>query len=87
MGDVTSALGPILILVGINAGPLIGAIIGTLAGVLSTVVGRSLQELARTEPPPIEVPAAPPAVVTSSNTASNTPTVNQVPIRICFGLH
>lgn len=75
VGDLASFAGPILIMVGVNAGPTIGALIGTLAGALSVVVGQGLQELARTEPPIISIPTEPPLVTT---TTIATPAVNQV---------
>ena len=75
LGDLSELVGPILILVGISSGPVIGALIGTLAGALSVVVGQGLQELARTEPPIISIPTEPPLVTT---TTIATPAVNQV---------
>ena len=76
VGDLASFAGPIMIMVGVNAGPTIGALIGTLAGALSVVVGQGLQELARTEPPIISIPTEPPLVTTTTTIA--TPAVNQV---------
>ena len=75
-GDLAELAGPILILAGISSGPAIGALIGTLAGALSVVVGQGLQELARTEPPIINIPTEPPLVTTTTTQQAVNP--NQV---------
>ena len=66
VGGLAEFAGPILIMVGVNAGPAIGALIGTLAGAISVIVGQGLQELARTEPPIINIPTEPPLVTTTT---------------------
>ena len=74
-GEGLEFLGPILILIGVTAGPLIGALLGTLGGALSVVVGQGLQEFARTEPPVVVIPTQAPTVATTTTTVA---TVNQV---------
>ena len=73
-GEGLELLGPILILIGVTAGPLIGALLGTLGGALSVVVGQGLQELARTEPPPIVIPTQAPTVATTTTASTSTTT-------------
>ena len=74
-GNLAEALGPILALVGINAGPIVGALIGTLAGAISILVGQGLQELARTEPPVVVIPPSPPIIVPTTTTTTPSPVV------------
>ena len=76
VGGLAEFAGPILIMVGVNAGPAIGALIGTLAGAISVIVGQGLQELARTEPPIINIPTEPPLVTTTTTQQAVNP--NQV---------
>ena len=72
LGDLSELVGPILILVGISSGPVIGALIGTLAGALSVVVGQGLQELAQRDSRAIpNIPASPPLVSTSNSGSSS----------------
>ena len=82
LGDGLEFLGPILILIGVTAGPILGALLGTLGGALSVRVGRGLQELARTEPPVVNIPEQAPVVVSSSSSSSTTTTTQVNPERV-----
>ena len=79
MGNGLELLGPILILIGVSAGPILGALLGTLGGVLSVAIGQGLQEISRAEPSAVNIPERTPVVVSLSSSTTTTKQVNPNP--------